>query len=443
MGLRWLGVLLALAACGPTVPTGPAQPYSPGARPPAPALGAAVPAGHTRYDNRTLADLLVKLTHDLEWGAARPHLVRYEGPIKLTVTGDSGQPYLPFLDGFLAQMRQSTGIDIHREAGPPNLLVRFVDGQDFRTRVPQHFCVVTPGRIRWDDFRDDPIRHGTRAYETQTSMAGMTIFIPDNAAPFIVRTCLIEEIVQALGPANDISGLGPTIFNDDAAHIWPTRLDYLMLRVLYSPEIRTGMSRRQTRDAALTALSRLNPAGAAAAPLPWLGGPRMAGWDRAIKAAFDRTEPRAARIRAAHKALDLAERKAPGSAFHCRAADVLARVARRDGQRTLARIADGDQVCARAHGAGDIRVARIRLAIAHLHYDLGDRAAAAALSEDLEGTLAGHGQDERLTALYALRAAALGAIQQTARSNEARRLAGQWGAYALGSDHPNVHRWRQ
>lgn len=438
--------LLALAAlasaCAPKVPTGPATPYRPGALPTAPALGRALPAGTTAYNNASLADLLVTLTHDLEWGASRPHLIRFDGPIAVGVTG-AGQPYLPFLDGFLAQLRNQTGINISRGAGPHNLVVRFVPGREFRAMVPQHFCVVAPGLIQWDSFKQSPIRYGTRAYETQATLAGMTIFIPDNAQPHVVRTCLIEEVVQALGPANDLYGLGPSIFNDDAAHIWPTRLDYLMLRVLYAPEVRAGMNRRETRDAALQVLARLNPAGIGAPPLPRLGGAQMADWQKAIRAAFDPRKPRTARIREAERAFELAARQRPGSAFHCRAADALIRVGRQDGRRIMARVANADQICAQAHGADDIRVARIKLGLARLHYDAGNPAAAVAITEGLDAQLAAHGHDERLTALYALRAAALGAIQQSASGIEARRRAGAWGAYALGSDHPNVRRWRQ
>ena len=434
--------LLLLAACQPNIPAGPAKPYTPGTLPGYPRLGAALPAGHTRYDNGSLADLLVTLTHDLEWGASRPHLIRYEGPISVGVVGAGGRPYLPFLDRFLADLRRNTGIDIVRGRGPHNLVVRFVRGQAFRRQVPQHFCVVAPGLISWDRFSQSPTRYGTRAYETQASMEGMTIFIPDNAAPYVVRTCLIEEIVQALGPANDLYGLGPSIFNDDAAHIWPTRLDYLMLRTLYAPEVRSGMNRHQTRQAALAVLERLNPQGRGAPRLPALGQVRMADWTDEVRAAFDRTRSLDARVASAARAADIAASRAPGSAFHCRALAALIRLGRQQGRGLMAKVAGSDQVCARAHGPDDIRVARIRLDLARLSYDAGNPSQALALTEGLDEILAAHGHDERLTALFALRAAALRAIQQGTRSFEARRLAGEWGAYSLGSDHPNVRRWR-
>ncbi len=434
-----LGVL---TACAPGIPTGPAQPYTPGALPRFPVMGAALPAGTTRYDNRSLADLLVTLTHDLEWGAERPHLIRFEGPVSVGIAGQGARPYLKFIDRFLAQIRQNAGVPIARTRGGYNLVIRFVKGQDFRAKVPQHFCVVAPGLIKWQRFRQSPVRYGTRAFETQRSLDGMTIFIPDNASPYVVRTCIIEEVVQALGPANDLYGLGPSIFNDDAAHIWPTRLDYLMLRVLYSPEVRSGMNRGQTRAGALIALDRLNPGGRRAAPLPPLGQRTMTDWTKAVRAAFDRRKSRAKRVQSAERAVAIAAARMPGSAFHCRALSALARLGRKEHRRILPIVAQADRVCARAHGDDDVRVARIMLEIARLHYDGGNPAVTLALTENLAPRLAAFGQDERLTALYALRSAALRAIQQGKRSVEARRLAGEWGAYALGADHPNVRRWK-
>ena len=63
------------------------------------------------------------------------------------------------------------------------------------------------------------------------------------------------------------------------------------------------------------------------------------------------------------------------------------------------------------------------------------------MTDGLETILAAHAQDERLVALYDLQAAGLRAIQQGAKSFEARRRAAEWGAYALGRDHADVRRF--
>lgn len=438
-------LLLALVACTPAtrVPQGPDGAYLTGEKPGYPRYGGALPAGTTQYSNASLADVFVRLTHGLEWGERRPHLVRYERPVSVSLSGPGSAQYAGFLDAYLAEIRARAGVVIARGAGPHNLVIRFVPGNAFRNRVPQHSCVVAPGALDWATFRADTVRYGTRAYESQRAITAMTVFIPDNAEPWLVRVCLIEEIAQALGPANDLYGLGPSIFNDDAAHVWPTRLDYLMLRMLYAPELATGMDAATTRRRARLILDRLNPAGRAAPSATVLPDRRMTAWTQAISDAFKRGSGRPDRLAAARRAVAIARRQAPNSAYHCRALGAMVRLSRK-AEASAGRQAatDGRRVCAAAHGPSDIRLAHLQLDLAHLLYDSGSPSAALSELRGLEDAFAAHGQEERLTALYALQAAVLRAIQQGTRSFEARRRAAEWGAYALGRDHRDVRRLR-
>ena len=439
--MRWLLVLLALLTALPVRADEHEARYVPGAQPTQPALGTAVPAGHTRYSNESLAELFVRLTHDLEWEGRRKHLIRYEGPISVGLAGPGAERYGGFLDGYLAELRLRSGVPIARGDAPHDLLITFVSGEEFRRRLPRHYCVVAPGSPDWDDFSRSPRRYGMQPFEKMQSVRAMTVFIPDNAEPYLVRACLLEEIAQALGPANDFYGLGPSIFNDDAAHIWPTRLDYLILAVLYSPEMHTGLSRRQTRERALAVLDRLNPEGRNAPPLPPLRSDEMAGWAQTMREAFDRSRSDRKRIASAVEALRMAEGRAPGSAFHCRSLQALARASAGDAARALAALDDAALICAVAHGGDDIRIAQIRLDRARMLYRMGRPAVAWAAAEGLDAIFAAYGQEERLTAFYDLKAAALQATRQTAHSAEARIRAGQWGAFALGRDAEALQRW--
>ena len=102
---------------------------------------------------------------------------------------------------------------------------------------------------------------------------------------------------------------------------------------------------------------------------------------------------------------------------------------------------DGLRVCAAAHGTSDVRLAILQLERATLLFEAGQASAAYAETRGLEPVLAAHGQEERLTALYALQAASLRAIQRPDESFQARRKAAAWGAYALGRGHRDVRRW--
>ncbi|HUF55960.1 MAG TPA: DUF2927 domain-containing protein [Thermohalobaculum sp.] len=398
-------------------------------------FGAAVPAEGTAVSNQTLAHLFTTLTHDMEWGDQRPHLVRYEGPILVGVEGAAGADgaYDEFLDRFLGLLRQNAGIDIRRSERGANLHIRFVGGA-FGDLLPTVSCLVAPGDKSWQVFARNPGRHGGRALARAQATDHMTIFIPSTARPYLVRNCLLEEVTQALGPANDLYGLGASIFNDDAAHVWPTAFDYLMLRVLYSPEMRTGMDRAATEQAARRVLDRINPAGIHAAPGVLPEQRRMASWRRYIQRVFSRRTGPEEATRLAGKALELAIEKGPNSVYHCHSLLTLGRVVSyRDPASGLEVFERARAVCGAAHGARDVRLARIGIEQAAALLRLGRHAEVLPLADQSLPILAAHGQDERISSLYALRARALNALGRHADAHEARELARQWGAYAFGT----------
>ena len=66
--------------------------------------------------------------------------------------------------------------------------------------------------------------------------------------PDLMRlSCIHEELAQALGLANDSALARPSIFNDDEEFALLTRQDELMLRMLYDPALRPGMTATEAR----------------------------------------------------------------------------------------------------------------------------------------------------------------------------------------------------
>jgi hypothetical protein len=399
-----------------------------------PRLGSALPAGRTAYDNASLARLLAALSHEVEWGARRPNLVRYEGPVSVGMEGPGAARYGAFLDGFLNRLRVNSEIAIARGPGAPNLHVRFIDGDRFDGLVRTAACVVAQGDVSWRDFSSDPSGRGARALAEARRIEQMTIFIPDNAPPYLVRNCLLEEIPQALGLANDLYGLGSSIFNDDAAHLWPTKLDYLMLRVLYAPEMATGLDRRETGTRALAVLNRINPAGIGAPPLPLLRQRSLGDWPELIQNVFSRAASEREARDYAEKALTIVEAYAPMSAQHCHTLVTAGRVlSRPEPQRALQLFDQARRVCEAAHGVSDVRHARIALESACALLRLDRFGEVIAVTEATWPVLAAHGQDERLAAIYTIQSEALAAAEPgSPRAASVARLAAEWNAYALG-----------
>ena len=66
--------------------------------------------------------------------------------------------------------------------------------------------------------------------------------------PDLLRlSCIHEEIAQGLGLANDSPLARPSIFNDDEEFALLTRQDEMMLRILYNPALRPGMTAAEAR----------------------------------------------------------------------------------------------------------------------------------------------------------------------------------------------------
>ena len=76
--------------------------------------------------------------------------------------------------------------------------------------------------------------------------------------PDLLRlSCLHEELTQGLGLPNDSPRARPSIFNDDEEFALLTDHDELLLRILYSPELRTGMTAEEARPIVFSLARRL------------------------------------------------------------------------------------------------------------------------------------------------------------------------------------------
>ncbi len=60
-------------------------------------------------------------------------------------------------------------------------------------------------------------------------------------------SCVVEELTQILGLPNDSKTIYPTIFSDRNIYKLLTGLDFLLLKLLYLPEVKSGMTKSQLK----------------------------------------------------------------------------------------------------------------------------------------------------------------------------------------------------
>lgn len=233
----------------------------------------------------------IDLTFAMESGRELTTFSRFEGPITVSLQGDIPPSAARDLGAVLTRLRNEAGIDIHPATGASRITIEFASRSELRRLAPTAACFVIPNVGSLAEFRQ---KRGTDAVDwalvTQRDTAA--IFIPADTSPQEIRDCLHEEMAQALGPLNDLYRLSDSVFNDDNFHSVLTGFDMEILRLTYSPQLQTGMSR--TEVAAILG-----------APLQ-ASAPTSPDWTRAIETALGRDGSLSSRQAAAERALSLA-----------------------------------------------------------------------------------------------------------------------------------------
>ena len=416
-----------MAAC-----TDRTEPYRTAALPPVEGYKAALPVGTTAFDNNDLTKLFVQLTTRLESGRDLNGLQRFEGPVNVGITGDGANIYRPFLREFLADIRANTGIDI--SAGPPphNLLIRMVPGEEMLPGS-QVQCFILSSQPTWDEFETDPEWYNEEVVFHEGPLTSVGIFIPDTLEPYKVRECISEEVTQALGTSNDLYGLATTIFNDDDAHTWPTKLDYLMLKVLYDPRLKSGLGKLETFGIAGKILDEVNPAGRGAPPLPKIRQTQFKKWRLKLHESLN--SERIAALQGVRQVAKDARNMAPGSAYDCTGAFALAAVgANMEVKDTEALLTRALNTCTKAHGDDDIRIAHLRLIRAFWFLDTEKFRQARSEAEAVLPKLIAYGLEDDITDAKIILVRSAFELKDP-KLDDLLDDATRWAAFAYGDDH--------
>jgi hypothetical protein len=416
------GFLLILAGCAP-VP-------DPGAITSVRFAPVVQPQG-VAQSNLDLAEDFLEYTFALETGERLDRILRYEEPVRVHFRPEL-EAFRADIDALLERLRREAEIDIG-EVGTPeaaHIVVEAVPRAEIDRVFAAASCFIVPGETRWSDFVRRP-PDAVRRWGELTSLGRAIIFLPGDTTPQDVRDCLHEELTQALGPANDLYRVADSIWNDDNLHGVATPYNMLMLRALYQPEIRSGMSMPEVAAILPAIFDRLNPAGRDLPRRP--RHPESRAWASAIEVALLRGASDAERLGAARVAVQIAQEMRPVD--HRLAVSLLALgqvSVRRDPAAAASHFAAAYNLSRRLHPPDDIRVAHaaVHVAVMALASDQPELALRLA-RENAGGARAG--QNAVLLAGFAtIKAEALAALDRGAEAQVARLDSLRWARYGLG-----------
>jgi len=153
---------------------------------------------------------------------------------------------------YLARLAQITGHPIALANTATNFQVYFVN-EDERRALGPVIASTLPDLAPGDVAGLTNLPRSTYCIVFALSQGNGSIYSRAFAViraehPDLLRlSCIHEEIAQGLGLANDSPSARPSIFNDDEEYALLTVQDELMLRMLYNPALRPGMTELEAR----------------------------------------------------------------------------------------------------------------------------------------------------------------------------------------------------
>ncbi|TCO72475.1 DUF2927 domain-containing protein [Rhodovulum euryhalinum] len=432
-GSALVAACLALAACAVPVSEMPGRlPTLPATLPPMKTFAARAPEAPARPNAQIARDFL-DLSFRMESGRPLAVMSRFEGPVRVRVTGTAPPSLGPDLAALLARLRQEAGIDITRVGadGPAEVTIEVVPRARLQRLVPQAACFVAPRVSGWDEYRQAR-RTGTVDWTTLVTRDEVAIFLPGDVSPQEVRDCLHEELAQAIGPLNDLYRLPDSVFNDDNFHTVLTGFDMLILRLYTAPDLRSGMTRAEVARVLPGLLARLNPRGegrtGAAVP------PTTRDWIDAIETALGPATPMPRRRAAAERAVQIAEARGWQDSRLAFSLFALGRMSLgRDGEVALAAFLRAGQIYA-ARPDTRVHEAHVAMHLAAFSLSAGQaRTALDLVNRNISAAMRGQNASLLATMLM-IKAGALDALGRPGEARIVREDALGWARYGFGSD---------
>ena len=187
-------------------------------------------------------------------GRTQTFLRRWEGPVRVrTVFGHSNSKDSARLNNaevskYTRRLARLTNTDMQMtSAQNANFLVLFLnedEQKEFADTLPALLSDISPAVV--DAFRNSPRNIFCAAFAfTKPGQKGVygnvLILVKSEHSDFMRKSCIHEEMAQAMGLTNDSPDARPSIFNDDEEFAFLTRHDEILLRMLYDPRLSAGM----------------------------------------------------------------------------------------------------------------------------------------------------------------------------------------------------------
>lgn len=199
---------------------------------------------------------------------ASTRLTRWGGPVRVGLRFGASVPQAKRasdtarIRSYLNRLAGLTGLSIRLADTNPNFIIQIASVDERRTLGPA-LQAALPELTATQVAGVTNMEQSTYCLvwtqsDTATGLYERAfVFIPSEHPDLMRLACMHEEIAQGLGLPNDSALARPTIFNDDEEFALLTSQDELMLKMLYNPALRPGMTETQARPIVESLAARL------------------------------------------------------------------------------------------------------------------------------------------------------------------------------------------
>lgn len=193
-------------------------------------------------------------------------LQRWAGQVRYKLIGAGAAPEDHFeVHRLMGKLASLTGLTITPADDELNFLIFITEPGERRETAETLHSVHPSLGASFDTWRRsaDIVCMATNLFsrEDPNEIVFGMVSIGSEVEGILRRSCLHEEIVQAFGLGNDDPAVRPSIFNDDEEFALLTEHDEFLLRVLYDPRLRPGMTEAEASPIVERIVAELRPAG--------------------------------------------------------------------------------------------------------------------------------------------------------------------------------------
>ncbi len=179
-----------------------------------------------------------------EYAKGNYQVRKWVKPIKIYVQHNVGDAQLQnqLIDAHLNHLTNITGLNIQRvnQMRKANIKFFFTDQKNLK-KLSDKYSGVAVSRVNTQKTCIANIK-----LNSKSEVSSAQIYIP---VDFAYRNgslvgCIVEELTQVLGLPRDSEKVFPSIFNDKSTNQLLTGLDETLIRILYNPRIKAGMSKK-------------------------------------------------------------------------------------------------------------------------------------------------------------------------------------------------------